>query len=125
MENYTLTVTEELDTPDDLYSGHEVQPVKATVSIASGVLTRGAVLGKITSGGAFIRSASAASDGSQTPYAILLQDVDASGGAVNALVLLAGIVNPAALNFGTGHTAATVLWPLREVGIYLRSTVGA
>lgn len=120
-----LTVTEVLSTPDNLFSGHEVLPVMATVSIASGTLTRGAVLGKITSGGAFIRSASAASDGSQVPYAVLLEDVDASGGAVNALVLLAGIVNPAALNFGAGHSAATVLWPLREVGIHLRATVGA
>jgi hypothetical protein len=125
MSNYDLTVTEELSTPDNLYSGHEVLPVQATVSIASGVLTRGAVLGKITTGGAFVLSASAASNGSQIPYAILLEDVDASGGAVNALVLLAGIVNPDRLNFGAGHTAATVRWPLREVGIHLRSAVGA
>ena len=115
----------ELLTPDNLFSGHEVLPVKATVSIASGNLTRGAVLGKITDGGAFVLSTSAASNGSQVPYAILLEDVDATGGARDALVLLAGIVNPAALSFGAGHTAASVRWPLREVGIHLRSTVGA
>ena len=53
-------------------------------------LTAGFVLGKITTGGKLTRCAHAAVDGSQTAYAILAADCDASAGDTTALVLVRG-----------------------------------
>ena len=64
-------------------------------------------------------SASAAVDGSATPVAILLTDADASSASVEALILVAGAVNSRSLTFGTGHSAGTVVEPLRIRGIHL------
>jgi len=63
-------------------------------------------------------SATAAVDGSATPVAVLLQDTDASSAEQTAPILLAGRVNTRALSYGTGHSAGTVKWPLRTVGIH-------
>lgn len=97
------------------------------VTISSGQnLTRGALLGKITSGGEFILSLSAAGDGSQTPAAILAKDVDASGGDVAGVpVYVSGDFNERALTYGTGHTADSVRDALHKIGIHLQPSVAA
>lgn len=80
------------------------------VTIASGAdLKVGAVLGKITSNGKYVLSNPAASDGSQTPVAVLLKDADAASADVtNALVMSRlGIVVRAALIFHAGIDNAT------------------
>lgn len=64
-------------------------------------------------------SASAATDGSERPVAILVQDADATAGDVEALIHERGDFSEPALNFGTGHTAATVRDALRKLGITL------
>mgnify|MGYP000875145602 CR=1 FL=1 len=75
-----------------------------TVTILSGQnLAAGAVLGQITSGGKYILSLSGASDGSQTPDAILAAACDASGGDAQAYVYFAGEFNAAKLTLGTAH----------------------
>lgn len=114
-------------TPDNLIAG-ETRTVCDIVTIASGgsALKRGAVLGKITTGGKYILSASAAVDGSQTPYAILAEDCDPSAADVTSVAVYAkGEFNANALSFGTGHTAATVKAPLRDAGIYIKTSVTA
>jgi len=113
-------------TPDSLIAG-TTQTVADSVTILTGqTLTRGAVLGKITVGGKFTLSASGAADGSQTPYAILAEDCDASGGDVtNVAVYIKGEFNENVLSFGTGHDATTVKAPLRDVGIFTKLAVGA
>lgn len=124
-----LEQTQYVDQPDELRAGSEIEFITTTVTLRTGELERGAVLGKIDAGetgaGEFVLSASAATNGSEKPYAILLHDADASEAAQDVVVLLAGIVNEGALSFGAGHTADSVRWPLRELGIYLRTTVGA
>lgn len=76
----------------------------------------GALLGKITTGGKYKLSASAAGDGSQLPsnFAVLIEPVDASGGDKNALVLLAGGVDGAKLTLGAGWTLAA----LKELAVH-------
>lgn len=92
--------------------------------LASGqTLTRGALLGKITASGKYILSLAAAVDGSQLPSAILVDDVDASGGDASCGLYLAGGFNAAAITFGTGHTRASVADGLRGLSIYLRDTI--
>jgi Bacteriophage lambda head decoration protein D len=113
-------------TPDNLIAG-ETSLVSDAVTVASSAaLTRGAVLGKITASGKLILSASAAVDGSQTPYAVLAEDCDASSGDVtNVAVYIKGELNENALSFGAGHDATTVKAPLRDIGIYIKTSVGA
>lgn len=66
-------------------------------------------------------SASASSDGSQTPDLVLAQDADASGGDVEAMAYETGTFNEAALTLGTGITVAAVREGLRIKGILIDS----
>lgn len=113
-------------TPDALVAGDNIRPVTDTRTLASGQnLKRGAVLGLITASGKLTLSASGASDGSQTPYAILADDCDASSGDKSCAVYLAGEFNANALIFGTGHSASTVREALRDAGIFLKTAISA
>lgn len=88
--------------------------------IASGLtLSRGTLLGKITANGELTTSLSAAGDGSQTPYAILNDDVDTTSGAKSASILVEGTFNSDAMTFGTGHTATSTADGLKDIGIHL------
>lgn len=99
--------TETFD-PNGLLAG-DFPPETKKVTIAnSAALTAGAVLGRITASGKYLLSASGAADGSQTAAAVLAENADASGGDVEAVVYVAGEFIADKLNFGTGHTAATV-----------------
>lgn len=108
--------------PDNLIAG-DLGIRTASITVISGqVLTRGAVLGKITASGKYNLSLSAAVDGSQTPVAILAEAVDASGGDVtNVPVYIKGDFNTNALTIGTGHTAASITDTLRDGGIYIKA----
>jgi len=119
-------------TPDNLIAG-STQTVTDVVTVGqSTTLTRGAVLGKVTDTGKFVLSASKdadgndITDGSETPYAILAEDCDATGGDVtNVAVYIKGEFNENVLSFGNGHDATTVKAPLRDAGIYIKSAVKA
>lgn len=117
--------TEGTYTPDNLVAD-DFPMMTGQVTIVSGQnLTRGAVLGKITASGKYTLSASAAADGSQNPSVILLQDTDASGGDKAAPVAESGAFNERAVTLGAGHTIASIKDALRDLGIYLRSSVKA
>lgn len=88
-------------------------------------LVAGAVLGRITTSGNLTLCVETATDGSQTPFAILLEDSDASAGNTNVPVLLAGIVNEDALTFGGTLDADAVRDTFRSGGIYLETVIGA
>ena len=85
-------------------------------------LQRGAVLGKISSSGKLVLSDDGASDGSETPYAILNESVDATSADKVAPIILGGEVNEGVLVFGGSHTADSTRDTLRDVGIYLKKT---
>lgn len=122
----TLSVVSETYTPDNLLAGHADVITDVVTIASSAALTRGAVLGKITSGGKYQLSASAAGDGSETPVAILAEDADASGGDVtNVPVYIAGEFNQDAVTLGTGHTVASVKDALAQKGVFLKDPVPA
>jgi hypothetical protein len=112
-------------TPDRLHAGDF--PIRTLdVTIASGQnLVRGALLGKITASGKYVLSLAAAADGSQTPVAILAEDVDATGGDKSGIVYISGDFNENAITYGTGHTADSVRAGLRDLNIYLHKPVSA
>ncbi|WP_297576209.1 head decoration protein [uncultured Deefgea sp.] len=112
--------TEGVFTPDNLMAGSEDNVFVVKRTIASGQnLKRGAVIGKITASGKFILSASAADDGSQVPDAVLMQDVDATGGDKEGLIYLRADLNASALTLGAGHTVTSIFDDLRAKSIFI------
>lgn len=111
--------------PDLLIGGDHPIRTLGVVVVSGQNLKRGALVGKITTGGKVTLSLSASSDGSQVPYGILGEDVDASGGDKTSFVYLAGDFNSNSMTFGTGHTAASVRDGLRDKSIYLHDAVPA
>jgi len=113
--------------PDQLIAG--VYPrVTGNVTLAgsNGVLVRGTVLGAVTASGKYIPAASAATDGSQNPVAILADTYNTtSGDVVGAGVYLTGEFNVNAVTLGTGLTAAAATAALRPLSIFLKSAVSA
>lgn len=108
-------------TPDNLIAG-EYPRVARVVTIASGAnLAQGALLGKITASGKFKLSASAATDGSEVPDAILAEAANAIAADVQVVVYFSGEFNESALSLGAGHTLASVKAGLRDRNIYLRT----
>lgn len=71
----------------------------------------------------FKLSAAAAFDGSQVPYAILVDSIDTTAGANTAGIYSEGEFNLRSLTFGLGHSLATVARPLRGWGIHIKTPV--
>ena len=107
--------------PCNLLAG-EYPRIERIITIASGSnLAKGAVLGRITASGKFVLSAAGASDGSETPDAILAETVGASAEDKQAVVYFSGEFNENALTLGTGHTLESIRAVLRSKSIFLRS----
>ena len=68
---------------------------REVVTIAAGDLSPGTVLGRITASGKYAAHDPGATDGTETAVAVLWGKVDATGGDVDAVVLLRG---PAVVN---------------------------
>lgn len=82
--------------------------ITRSVVLDTGALQPGAVLGRITASGKYVLSASAASDGSQTPLCILAEAADATAADVTVKAYFMGEFDAALCSFGAGHTAASV-----------------
>lgn len=117
--------TEGTYTPDSLHAGDFPIRTEIVTVITGQNLTRGALLGKITASGKVNLSLSAAGDGSQTPYAILAEDVDATSADKTGVAYISGDFNSTAITYGTAHTADTVKAGLRDINIYLHTPVDA
>jgi len=109
-------------TPDNLVI--EVENTDS-VTIASGQnIVKGEVLGKVTLSGEYVSSLSSSTDGSEVPYAIAVDDVDATSLAkTNVGVYIGGEFQIDGLTIGTGHTVDSVKEAFRQVGIYVKQSV--
>jgi len=106
--------------PGDMYLGsYPLATRTVTVVSGAGVLVRGAVLGRITSGGKYTTALSASSNGSQTPRYILAEPVDATSADKTALVYCSGDFDASKLTFGTGITAASFEAAVEAAGLPL------
>lgn len=111
---------------DNLIAGGVAPKVTDGVTLASGqVYTRGTVLGVVTASGEATIVDSAQTDGSETPYAILAEDVDATEAAQAGPVYLTGEFNELALTFGGTDTADDHRTALRDKGIFLKKNIKA
>lgn len=112
-------------TPGGLIAANSGLLYHEQLILASGQnLLRGAVLGKVTATGKYILSASAAVDGSQTPAAILVDDIDASAGDKDVLGYTRGDFLASGLTLGAGHTVASVRAAFKDVGIFIFTELG-
>lgn len=115
----------EIHTPDNLFGGN-VAPVvadKGLIVSGAGVLTRGTVLGLVTASGKLTIVDSSKSDGTETPYAVLAEDVDATSADKTCAVYLTGEFNIDKLVFGGSDTAATHKVNARKIGIFFKNTL--
>ena len=110
--------------PDKLIAG-DYPITTQKVVIDTGVLARGSVLGKITATGKYVLSAAAAGDGSEVPSMILAESLDATSADVDAIAYTSGQFDEARLTLGAGHTIASIRDGLRDLGIYLCTSVAA
>lgn len=109
---------------DNLIAGSNHQTISRSITLLSGQnVLRGAVLGTVTSTGKFVLSASASTNGSQTPKAIAAEDCNATSGDKTLLVYIAGEFNENEIILGTGHTVASIREGLRSNGIFLKPSV--
>lgn len=110
-------------TPDALFTGG-FPIITHTVTLAAGQsLKRGAALGQIQATGKYVLSQEGVKDGSEQPSAILCEARDTTAGDVDVVVYLSGQFNARAVQFGTGHTAASTFQTLRAHNIYLTDTI--
>lgn len=94
-------------TPGDMYLGnYPLATRRVTVVSGAGELTRGTVIGQITSGLKYKTALGASGDGSEVPRLILAEAVDASSGDVSALAYCSGDFDQSKLIFGAGVDAA-------------------
>ncbi|QLH63180.1 head decoration protein [Serratia symbiotica] len=109
--------------PDQLVSG-PLQLVTDSVTIGvSGALKRGTVLGMITATGAYIPSKKDATDGSEKPSAILVDNVDTTTTAQTGGVYLMGEFNQHRLIFDKTWTIAELKAQFRPLAIFLRDSI--
>lgn len=118
-------MTSSMFIPDQLVSG-PLQLVTDSVTIAvKGPLIRGTVLGMVTATSQYALSVKTATDGSETPVAILVDDVDTTTVAQQGGVYLMGEFNQNKLIIDASWTLANLKIALRPFGIFLRDSVQA
>lgn len=109
--------------PDNLIAGNEVPVLTEEIKLAKaqGVVARGTVLGIVKLDGTAKPVDSAQSDGTQTPYAILTDDIDTTGSQdIITTAYTTGLFNADALIFGGSDEVATHKLELRKLGIHLK-----
>lgn len=80
-----------------------------TGTLASGQnLTRGAILGRTTSGGHLRLCVKTAEDGSEVPVGALAHDTNATSGALPCQIVRGGHLNENAVNFHESWTVAAL-----------------
>lgn len=111
---------------DNLVAGDGDTFAEVGVLVSGQNLKRGALLGRITTGGKYALALSASSDGSQVPNAILAEDCDATAADKETVVYKAGEFNSNAVILGTGITLdVATRHALRGLDIYFRANVVA
>lgn len=94
-----------------------------TIASGSGVLKRGTVLGRITASQKYTIATAAANDGSQTPVALLVDDVDATAADELCGIYAMGEFNQNVVTLGVGMTLAAAKAALEAQNIYLKTAI--
>jgi len=116
-------MTEEITNYDNLNTG-SIDLVTETLTVKQGEnLVRGTVLGKITATGKMVIVDSTNTDGSENPYAVLVEDVDATSADVVSGGYVSGVFNENKLVFGGTDTYLTHKAAMRLLGMYIQPSL--
>lgn len=121
----SLTATEVFN-KDNIFAASQVQPVvatAATVLSGEGVLARGSVMGRVSASGKLKLVDSTENDGSEKPYGILADSVDATSADATGVIFLTGEFNSDALIFGGTDTAADHEAEARKIGLFFKTNI--
>ncbi|MFK3911365.1 head decoration protein [Enterobacter cancerogenus] len=111
--------------PDQLIAG-PLQLVTETVTVAKGAAyVRGTVLGVVESSGEYTLCVKSATDGSQNPSAILVDNIDATEGEVRAGVYIMGEFNVHRITADSSWTPAALGTEMRKYSLFLKDAVTA
>lgn len=110
--------------PDQLIAG-TLQLVTDTGIVTGGTYKRGTVLGVVTASGKYTLSVKTATDGSETPVAILVDNVDASTADQNGGLYLMGEFNQNHIIVDASWTLAEMKTALRPLAIFLKDSIQA
>jgi Bacteriophage lambda head decoration protein D len=113
--------------PDQLIAGNLHLVTKGIGTITgSAAFLRGTVMGLITASGYYTISKTSAADGSQTPVAILADNIDAtSANQTNIGLYLMGEFNDHAIIFDPSWTLTTLYPALQAQHIFLKHPIVA
>ncbi|NTZ48393.1 head decoration protein [Lelliottia aquatilis] len=118
MQSYTYV-------PDQLIAGN-LQLVTDTVDIGgANPLVRGTILGQITATGVYVLSVQTATDGSEVPSAVLVDNVTPGGATVRGGIYELGIFNQNRITFDSSWTIPALKTALRPFSIFLRDSLQA
>lgn len=111
--------------PDQLIAG-PLQLITDTVTVSGGDYKRGTVLGMITTTGKYTACVKTATDGSEKPCAILVDDVHAgTHGDQSGGIYLMGEFNQNRVTIDASWTLATMKAALRPFAIFLKDSLQA
>lgn len=111
--------------PDQLISGPLQVVTDPGIIAQAGILKRGTILGMVTASGEYALSKKDATDGSEKPCAILVDNVNTTDGSVNGGLYLMGEFNQNHIIYDATWTVAELKTALRQLSIFLRDSVTA
>lgn len=107
---------------DNLFAGNVMPVITDSVTLKGGsVYLRGMVVGLDGTGKASIVDSTKA-DGTESPYGIVTDNIDATDGDVSAVLYLTGEFNADALIFKDTDTIEKFKTKLRNIGIFAKKT---
>lgn len=115
--------------PDNLFAGHDIPVLIKGITLAKGqgVISRGSVLGIVTTTGLAKLVDSTKTDGTEKANCIATDTIDTGDETatddVKTTAYTSGLFNKAALTYGGTDTAANHELRLRELGIYLKESI--
>lgn len=119
-------MTSDVFIPDQLVSGPlQVVTENGTIAQSAAVLKRGTIMGKITASKAYVKCVKTATDGSQVPVAILVDDVDTTISAKNGGLYLMGEFNITRIIYDPSWTSEDLRTAMRALAIFLRNATPA
>jgi hypothetical protein len=120
-ESYGIT-EENLATKNLLSGGHPVVLYPVILGSGAGELVSGQVLGRKTSDFKYYKFSAGASDGTETPRAVLARDTNASAADASTIAYVHGEFNQDKLdwNSATSEQIAEAKRKLGEFGIYVK-----
>jgi hypothetical protein len=114
----TVTGTQ---TPDNLVLGGYPLVTYDETIISGQDVVRGTVMGRITASGKLTACDHTASDGSQTPYAVMAEDCDASTADTNCGAYVAGYFVEGSLTFGGTSDIDDLKVAMRGANLYTQA----